>query len=123
MPTIQYDPTPADQPEFSAEEQESLAIGEQMVEEQNTMLAGKYENAEQLEKAYLELQKQFSERSSEEPEEPEEQQEEEEEETEESDILDRLWEEATSESLSQETINELRSMEPDELEATSEVQV
>ena len=115
MPTIQYDPTPADQPEFSAEEQESLAIGEQMVEEQNTMLAGKYENAEQLEKAYLELQKQFSERSSEEPEEPEEQQEEEEEETEESDILDRLWEEATSESLSQETINELRSMEPDEL--------
>ncbi len=117
MSTITYDPTPADQPEFSEEEQESLAIGERMAEEQNTMLAGKYENAEQLEKAYLELQKQLGERSSENTEEVEEAEEEPSEEIEEetTSILDRLWEEATADEVSQETINELRSMEPDEL--------
>ena len=56
MATLTYDPTPADQPEFSAEEQESYAIGERMEAEQSQLLAGKYEDAEQLEKAYLELQ-------------------------------------------------------------------
>lgn len=42
--------------ELTPEEQESLAIGEQMAQQQQEMLAGKFENAEQLEKAYLELQ-------------------------------------------------------------------
>ena len=42
--------------ELTPEEQESLAIGEQMVQQQQEMLAGKFESAEQLEKAYLELQ-------------------------------------------------------------------
>ena len=51
-----YDPTPADQPEFSAEELDSLQVGEAMQQAEDRMLAGKYENAEQLEKAYLELQ-------------------------------------------------------------------
>ena len=37
------------------------AIGEQPEEQQNTMLAGKFENAEQLEKAYLELQQKMGE--------------------------------------------------------------
>ena len=56
MATLTYDPTPADQPEFSEEEQESLAIGERMEQDQQQLLAGKYEDAEALEKAYLELQ-------------------------------------------------------------------
>ena len=56
MATLTYDPTPADQPEFSADEQHSLAVGERMQAEQSQLLAGKYEDAEQLEKAYLELQ-------------------------------------------------------------------
>ena len=56
MATLTYDPTPADQPEFSADEQDSLAVGERMQAEQSQLLAGKYEDAEQLEKAYLELQ-------------------------------------------------------------------
>ena len=56
MAQLTYDPTPADQPEFSEEEQDSLRVGEQLAEQQNQMLAGKFENAEELEKAYLELQ-------------------------------------------------------------------
>jgi hypothetical protein len=38
-------------------EQESLQVGEAMVEQQEQLLAGKYKNAEDLEKAYVELQK------------------------------------------------------------------
>ena len=56
MAQLTYDPTPADQPEFSEEEQDSLAVGEALDQQQNQRLAGKFENAEQLEKAYLELQ-------------------------------------------------------------------
>jgi len=57
MAQLTYDPTPADQPEFSAEEQDSLRVGEELAQQQNQMLAGKFESAEDLEKAYLELQK------------------------------------------------------------------
>ena len=42
--------------EFNQEEQEALAVGEQLAEAESQLLAGKYENAEELEKAYLELQ-------------------------------------------------------------------
>ena len=57
MATLTYDPTPADQPEFSPEEQEALAIGEQAAADQQQMLAGKFKDAEALEQAYIELQK------------------------------------------------------------------
>jgi len=63
MAELTYDPTPADQPEFSDEELDSLAVGEQMMQAQDQLLAGKYENAEQLEKAYIELQSKLGERS------------------------------------------------------------
>ena len=42
---------------LTPEEQDSLQVGEQMVAEQEQLLAGKYRNAEELEKAYVELQK------------------------------------------------------------------
>ena len=42
---------------LSAEEQDSLEVGEKLVEEHEGLLAGKYENAQELEKAYMELQK------------------------------------------------------------------
>ena len=42
---------------LTPDEQESLEIGEQIVAEQEQLLAGKYKNAEELEKAYVELQK------------------------------------------------------------------
>ena len=42
---------------LTSEEQESLQLGEQIQEQEQDLLAGKYENAQQLEKAYIELQK------------------------------------------------------------------
>ena len=58
--TLNTDPDSATNPEnLTPEEQDSLALGEQMVSEQEQLLAGKYKNAEELEKAYVELQKKF----------------------------------------------------------------
>ena len=56
MATLTYDPTPADQPEFSEEEQNSIAIGESLEQQSNDLLAGKYRDAAELERAYIELQ-------------------------------------------------------------------
>ena len=42
---------------LTTEEQDSLEVGEQLVAEQEGLLAGKYKNAEDLEQAYLSLQK------------------------------------------------------------------
>jgi len=42
---------------LTADEQDSLAVGEKLVEEQEQLLAGKYKDAQELEKAYVELQK------------------------------------------------------------------
>ena len=54
--TYSYDNTPETEV-LSAEEQDSLEVGEQLVSEQEGLLAGKYKNAEELESAYLSLQK------------------------------------------------------------------
>ena len=54
--TLTYDNTPEAEV-LTPDEQESLQIGEQLQEEQEQLLAGKYTNAEELEKAYIELQK------------------------------------------------------------------
>ena len=55
--TLTYNPTPADAPELSTDEQNSLEVAEKLGEEEAKQYAGKFENAEELEKAYLELQK------------------------------------------------------------------
>ena len=54
---LTYDPTPADAPEFTEEEQESLRVADELGEQENELLAGKYQSAEELEEAYLNLQK------------------------------------------------------------------
>ena len=61
--TLTIDATPqaevageAEGVQLTTEEQNSLEVGEQMVAEQEGLLAGKYKNAEELEKAYIELQ-------------------------------------------------------------------
>ena len=54
--TLSYDNTP-ETDVLSEEEQDSLQVGEQLVEAQEQLLAGKYKNAEDLEQAYLSLQK------------------------------------------------------------------
>ena len=40
---------------LSEEEKDSLQVGEKMEQAQEQLLAGKYKNAEELEKGYLEL--------------------------------------------------------------------
>ena len=54
--TLTYDNTP-DAEVLTEEEQDSLAVGEELQAQQEQLLAGKYKNAEDLESAYLELQK------------------------------------------------------------------
>ena len=63
MPEITYDPTDVDAGEFSADELDSLQVGEALAQNEERMLAGKYENAEQLEQAYLNLQQKMGEES------------------------------------------------------------
>ena len=54
---LTYDPTPADAPEFSEDEQNSLEVAERLGQQENELLAGKYQSTEELEEAYLNLQK------------------------------------------------------------------
>jgi len=100
------------QGELTADEQESLAIGEEMQEAQDKRLAGKYKNAEELETAYLELQKKLG--SSDREETTEETTEEVEESPPDSSLFDRLWEESSGE-FSEDTLKELSSTKPEDL--------
>ena len=61
--TLQYDGSqPTEVVEsLSAEEKDSLAIGESLQQEQQNLLAGKYKSAEELEQGYLELQRRMGE--------------------------------------------------------------
>ena len=61
--TIRYDTSddPVVANEIAAKEAESLKIGEELMAKQDNMLAGKYKSAEELETAYLELQKKLGE--------------------------------------------------------------
>ena len=54
---LTYDPTPADAPEFTEDEQDSLAVAEKLGKEESELYAGKYQSAEELEEAYINLQK------------------------------------------------------------------
>ena len=57
MAELTYDPTPADNPEFNEAEMEAIAIGEAAAREEQAQYAGKFKDAEELERAYIELQK------------------------------------------------------------------
>ena len=117
MATLTYDPTPADQPEFNEQEQEALAIGEQAAADQQQMLAGKFKDAESLEKAYLELQSKLGEQNANESDEVREQEEAPEEEVNESQELLQAaaaeWQE--NGQLSDETYQQLSQMSGEEL--------
>ena len=47
MATITYDPSDPQAEEFSQEEQESIAIGQHLADEEQALLAGKFTDAEQ----------------------------------------------------------------------------
>ena len=55
--TLTYNPTPADAPELNDEEKNSLEVAEKLGQEENDLILGKLKNAEELEKAYVELEK------------------------------------------------------------------
>ena len=62
--TLTYDPgtdTVTEGEALTPAEQESLEVGEALVESQDQLLAGKYKDAEALEKAYIELQRKLGE--------------------------------------------------------------
>ncbi len=63
--TLTVDTTPTTETlteNLTPEEQESLQVGEQLVDQQENLLAGKYKTAEELEKAYGELQRKLGEK-------------------------------------------------------------
>ena len=55
--TLTYNPAEANQPEFTSDEQNSLEVAEKLGQQESELYAGKFENAEELENAYLELQR------------------------------------------------------------------
>ena len=63
QPEVQTESAPDN---LTPEEQDSLAVGEKLQEQQEGLLAGKYKSAEELEKAYVELQKKLGESKEEE---------------------------------------------------------
>jgi len=104
---------------IESNEAESLALGEELMAQQEQLLAGKYKNAQELEKAYVELQQKLGSQDKEtsEPQEtPEEQPEEEESDA----AVDFLWkvndEYAKNDGkLSEETMEEFNKMSSKEL--------
>ena len=117
MSTLTYDMAtdPEAIAQIEADEQESLQIGEQLEQQQQALLAGKYRDAEELERAYIELQKKLGSRNQEEEgveEEYEQEDSEEEESTEAPDysFLERLAEEAETGEFSEELVAQLDQM-------------
>lgn len=104
--------------ELTPDEQESLAIGEELEAQQNNLLAGKYKNAQELEKAYKELESKIGTQSAPDQEsvaakEPEVNEEKTEVET---TFLESLWSESQQEGdFKQETLDELKGMNPTDL--------
>jgi len=115
--TLTVDTSP-DTEVLNSDEQESLEIGEQMEAAQDNLLAGKYKDAQELEKAYIKLQGKLGEPKEEKEDTSQELEikKEEEEETKEtdSDFLDRLWDES-QDKVSDETLQELSEMSSQDL--------
>jgi hypothetical protein len=115
MATLTYDPTEAQDGEFSADELDSLQVGTALEEQQQQLLAGKFKDAEDLEQAYIELQRKLGNRDTDTTEEePQQQEEEVQQEDVDVDFLERLWQESQDE-YSQETIEALQNMDPTDL--------
>ena len=127
--TLTYENTPETTTidNLNADEQDSLQVGEAMQEAQDSLLAGKYKNAQELESAYIELQKKFGEKGSEtskdagdteasQQEETKEETEETEKDSSETNVLDELWTESQSgEKFSDEVLEKLQNTNPGDL--------
>jgi hypothetical protein len=120
MATLTYDPTEPQEGEFNEEELDALAVGEQLAQEEANLLAGKFRDADELEQAYLELQRKLGSRETEQDTEQDTEQVEEEEEVEYSPAVD-LIQEASNEyysnggQLSEETLSRFGELSSQEL--------
>jgi len=111
--TLTYDANEQPEGELSTEEKESLEVGEKLAEQQEQLLAGKFKNAEDLEKSYIELQKKLGsqeETTEEEVTETKDEEVKEEKEKIDTSFLETLWDEANSE-FTQDTLKKLESMD------------
>ena len=99
--------------ELSAEELDSLEVGERLAEHESQLLAGKYKSAEELERGYLELQKRLSGNKEEVEEAPEtEPTEEVEEDDTEVDLYDSIMESYRTGEWDPELVNKVENMSP-----------
>lgn len=100
--------------ELSADELDSLEVGERLAEQENQLLAGKYRSAEELERGYLELQKRLGGNQEEvEQEQPTEEAEQAEEETDEGfDLYDYIMESYRTGEWDPELVSKVESMSP-----------
>ena len=114
--TLTYDANEQPEGELNAEEQEALEVGEKLAEAQETLLAGKFKDAEELEKGYIELQKKLGSKEETTEEEVTEDKVEKKEEEEKVDVafLEKLWEESQGE-FSKETLEQLKGMKPEDV--------
>jgi hypothetical protein len=111
---ITLNPSEQIEGEFSAEELDSLAVGEKLAEQEQQLLAGKYQSAEELERGYLELQKRLSSPAEEEPqvvEAPEAEEEEEEIEVD-GDLFDAIMESYRTGEWDDNLVEEVGKMDP-----------
>ena len=112
---ITLNPSEQVEGEFSAEELESLAIGEKLAEQEQQLLAGKYQSAEELERGYLELQKRLSSQSNDDTpteqatEEPEEQEQTDEVDT---DLFDTIMESYRTGEWDESIVDTVSKMDP-----------
>ena len=120
MATLTYNPNEQPEGELTADEQDSLEKGTAIQEQEEQLLAGKYKTAQDLEKAYTELQKKLGESNDskesteEESSEPESKSDEPEESDADPDFLEKLWNESQDE-YSEETLEKLKGMDPTDL--------
>ena len=118
MATLTYNPNEQAEGELNAEEKEALEVGEKLAEQQGELLAGKFKDAEELEKGYIELQKKLGspkEEAEEEVTETKDEKVEEKKEEKEEEIntafLDTLWEEGVKGEYTQDTLKQLAGMD------------
>ena len=112
---ITLNPSEQVEGEFSAEELDSLAVGEKLAEHEQQLLAGKYQSAEELERGYLELQKRLSSQSNDDTpteqatEEPEEQEQDEEVDA---DLFDAIMESYRTGEWDESIVDTVSKMDP-----------
>jgi len=98
--------------QLSADEQESLEIGERLAQEEAQLLAGKYKSTEDLEKGYLELQKRLSSKQEDEEEVETDDQQQEEDSDDDVSLYDVIMESFRQGQWDQETVNQVSKMDP-----------